>query len=295
MEARRQFRTELRQRLRQAFLRVHFRVTRFLGRASRRYYFEDYVRVYPGRGFNRLGREVKPDIHNFLAHQKFYRFAAQFVKGSRVGDVGCGSGYGCEMLKKAGAGQVYGCDISRHAIEFAKAHFGRCAEFTLQPITEMKSYADGYFDVTVCSEVLEDLKEYGMEERALQEMKRITRPGGLVVVGTPNAELLPDHGFSFDEILPLMQRNFPQFLLFENALVPFGEARASWEKRLSEGRTGAIVSERINPAETFLPETVTGEIKIKNGQEPGRLAFAGYDVDTTLLHNTLSWIVLATQ
>jgi len=30
-----------------------------------------------------------------LNHLKFYRFAAQFVRGKRVGDIGCGSGYGC--------------------------------------------------------------------------------------------------------------------------------------------------------------------------------------------------------
>jgi 2-polyprenyl-3-methyl-5-hydroxy-6-metoxy-1,4-benzoquinol methylase len=284
-------------RLKQVAKPIHFWVTRFFGRLTGKYYFEDYVRVYPdGAAFNQFGIRrsgVQSDVKNFLEHQKFYRFAAQFVSGKRVADVGCGSGYGCEILKHAGAAQVCGADLSRHAIAFARSRFGHCAEFTIQPITDLRSYADDSFDVTVCSEVLEHIKEYGREEDAVCQLKRITRPGGLVVLGTPNTEYLPDHGFSFEEISHLMRQNFQQFLLFENALVPVGEARLLWERRFQEGKTGTVISERINLAETPLPET--GEIEIKIGQEPGRLRFAGHEVDTCRLHNARSWVVVATK
>lgn len=145
--------------------------------------------------------------------------------------------------------------------------------------------------MTVCSEVLEHIKEYGMEHRALEALRRITRRGGLLVAGTPNIELSSDHGFSFDEMHALLSAHFERFLIFENALVPFGAARPVWEKRSKERRTGVIVTEAINLAETVLPEGSVPELK--RGLAPGRLEFPPYDIDTRLLHNTHSWIVLA--
>ncbi len=274
---------------------IYNSATHLIGRVTKRYYFEDYVRVYPGGiKFNRLGVRRKAttnDLNNFLNHSKFYRFAAQFVKEKRVADVGCGSGYGCEILKRSGAALVCGSDISKASINFAKSRYGNSAKFTVQGITNLHKYSDGFFDVTVSSEVLEHVKEYKMEEAALIELKRITRPGGLLIVATPNREMLGDHGFYFDEINALFKKFFSQICMFENALVPFGDAKQLWEKRLSEGRVGEIVSEHINLSETVLPAGVTPELK--KGIEAGKFKFASYDIDTALLHNTHSWIVLA--
>jgi len=265
------------------------------GRVSGRHYYEDFVRVYPdGLRLDKRGRPLQPTpktINNYLNHLKFYRFAAQFVRGKRVGDIGCGSGYGCKLLSDAGAEAVCGADASKEAIGFARQRYSSVADFTVQSITALDRFPDDSFDVTVCSEVLEHIKEYGMEHRALEELRRITRRGGLLVAGTPNIELSSDHGFSFDEMHALLSAHFERFLIFENALVPFGAARRLWEKRLQERRTGVIVTEEINLAETVLPE---GSVPVlKRGLASGRLEFPPYDIDTRLLHNTHSWIVLA--
>src|SRR5690606_19087351 len=161
-------------------------VTHTIGRISGRYYFEDYGRVYPdGVRYDRLGRlrEVREeDVRNFLNHQKFYRFAGQFAPGRRVADVGCGSGYGCEILKQSGALEVHGCDVSRTALAFARERFGGIAEFTEQGISDLHGYTDASFDVTISSEVLEHIKEYGLEAKALDELRRVTRAGGIVII-----------------------------------------------------------------------------------------------------------------
>lgn len=259
-------------------------ITRFVGKVTRRYYFEDYKRVYPdGTIFDRFGRRYQPtknDINNFLNHCKFYKFAAQFVKDKRVADVGCGSGYGCEILKKSGAALVCGSDISKHSINFAKSRYSNFAEFTVQGITDMKKYPDGFFDISISSEVLEHIKEYGMEEKAIIELKRITRNGGLLIIGTPNSEMLDEHGFSFEEINKLFQKKFSQFCIFENALVPFGDKKLSWENRLSEGKVGVIISEIINLSETVLPNDTNPQIK--KGIEAGSFKFANYNINTTI-------------
>jgi 2-polyprenyl-3-methyl-5-hydroxy-6-metoxy-1,4-benzoquinol methylase len=268
---------------------------RFLRRIAGMCYVEDFVRVYPdGLAFTSDGRlrEVSSaDRNNFLNHEKFYKFSAQFVSGKDVADVGCGSGYGCELMRRSGANSVNGTDLSRHSLEYARAKFGRSATFTLQGATRMRAYADDSFDVCVCSEVLEHLKEFGRERRAIEEIKRITKPGGLVIIGTPNSELLGDHGFDFEEMDGLLRSMFRRYTLIENALLPPGGGKFLWQKRLSEGRTGVIISENINLAETV--STSSDVFEAKRGLKPGILKSIGLEVDTSLLHNTHSWVALA--
>ena len=278
-------------------LRLYVSVGHLIGKLNKKYYFEDYVRVYPdGIVYDAFGVQSKADrmtLANYLNHVKVYQFAAQFVQGKCVADVGCGSGYGCEILKKAGAAQVYGCDVSTAAIKFAKSRYADFAQFTIQGMTDLYLYPDACFDVTLSSEVLEHVKEYGVEEKAILELKRITRDGGLLIIGTPNSELLGDHGFYFDEINSLFKNHFARYVIFENALVPFDKSRGLWEKRVAEGKVGVIVSEHIDRSETCISEDAT--VELKKGIEAGIYRFAGYDVDTTLLHNTHSWLVLAVK
>jgi len=275
--------------------RVFSYLAHSIGRMRKSYYFEDYMRVYPdGLAYYPLRVRRKPtktDLNNFTNHQKFYFFVSQFANGKKVVDVGCGSGHGCEVLKKRGGADVYGCDLSKASIAFAKSRFGESAQFSCQPMTDMKGYPDDFADVAISSEVLEHIKEYGKEEQAILEMKRITRNGGLLMIATPNSELLGAHGFYFDEISKLFAGHFSKFCIFENAFMPFGSARAAWEQRVKENRVGVVISELINLEESVAPEGMVPEIK--QGLPPGKFSFDGIEFDTTLLHNTHSWIVLA--
>lgn len=261
----------------------------------KKYYWEDFIRVYPhGIHYNRYGRQKKPsqmDLNNFRNHQKFYIFAAQFAREAVVADIGCGSGYGCDILKNSGAARIHGTDASPRAIEFARDHFDKAIDFTVQGITHMSLYRTDYFDMTVCSEVLEHIKEYNKEELAIKEMKRITRPGGIIVIGTPNSEILGDHGFSYEEINSLLKKHFTVYCIFENALVPFDSSKKAWERRLAESRIGVIVSEAINFAETVIPDKIVPQLK--KGVPAGIYHLGSLEIDTKLLHNTHSWAIVA--
>ena len=262
------------------------------GRISKKYYCEDFVRVYPnGIQINRLGWHKTAPPTNYLNHEKFYAFAAQFARGATLVDIGCGSGYGCALLKKAGAASVCGTDASAHAIGFARKKYGDHAEFSRQGVTNMALYCDDRFDVTLCSEVLEHIKEYGKEDQAVQEIKRITRPEGIVIIGTPNTELIEDHGFSFEEIETIIKRYFPRYCIFENALVPFGPSKELWEVRRSKGRTGVVVTQAINYDDTVFPDGTVPQSK--SGPPAGKHRVGSVEIDTSLLHNTHSWTVVA--
>lgn len=280
---------------RRTLLRAWERVSHAIGAYSERYYFEDFVRVYPdGIAFNRLGLKraaSKFQLNNFLNHRKFYLFAAQFARGRMVADIGCGSGYGCAILHAAGASSVVGADLSKHAVAFAQEHYGAVADFSIQGITCLGSYPNGAFEAVVSSEVLEHVKDYGAEELALAELKRIACAGAVVVIGTPNSELLSDHGFSYEEIDGLVRRHFTHYCIFENALVPFGESKAAWRQRVANRQTGVVVTQAINLRETALSAGDEPEIKV--GIPPGLYPLGELQIDTRLLHNTHSWIVVA--
>ncbi len=271
--------------------------THYIGRKTKRYYFEDYIRVYPdGLHYNRFGIKVAPkesDLKNYLNHRKFYEFAAQFVKGKKVADIGCGSGYGCEILKNRGAERVSGADISIESIRFARSRYGDLVDFSIQGITDLKEYQNGSFDVAVCSEVLEHIKEYRLENRAIVELKRIVRTGGLLIIGTPNLEMIEGHGFSYEEMDNLLRNNFARYCMFENALVPLGSGKTAWEQRVISGKVGIVVNESINFSETVIADGMP--LQVKSGIESGIMEFAGYEIDTKLLHNTHSWVVVAVK
>lgn len=282
--------------LRRALNALYNAATHAIGRLNGKYYFEDFVRVYPGGvAFSRLGRRREAtdlDRRNFANHAKFYRFAAQFVRGRTVADVGCGSGYGCAILRDAGAAAVHGADVSKAALSFAREHFGGAAEFSEQSITDLALYRDAQLDVAITSEVLEHVKEYGKEQVAVSELLRVTKPGGVIVLATPNTELLPGHGFSFDEMDELLRRNFATYALFENALAPPDPVRRQeWDRRVATRRTGVVVSQAIDLSETVLLGGRLPEVKI--GAPPGVHQLGGLAIDTSLLHNTHSWIAVA--
>lgn len=265
---------------------------------SKRYYFEDYVRVYPEKiAFDKYGRRrifTENDKKNYLNHRKFYFFASQFINHKKVCDIGCGTGYGCKILKEKGANLVMGTDISKHSIEYARRKFGKYAEFSIQPATNLKLFQDDSFNVSISSEVLEHLKEYTKEDVALKEMIRVTKNNGLIIIGTSNSELLGSHGFYFRELSNLLKHNFKRFIIFENALLPFSKKGIdSWKRRLKNGNTGIIITQNIHFSETVLPPGKQGNDLIKQGIASGSYKFYDIEIDTGILHNTHSFIAIA--
>ena len=263
---------------------------------------DDFVRVYPdGRCYDDKGHS-RPytdfDRKNYLNHVKFYRFAAQFAAGRSVLDVGCGTGYGTAMLADAGARRVCGCDLSDHALDYARREFGGKAEFIKASCTDMRTCADSSFDLIVCSEVLEHLTEAGQVDAALSEMKRVSGPEALFVLATPNVEMIPGHGFAHGDLHRLCDAHFSRFVVFENALVPLEDrSRSQWILRKLCGDMGLTVTQNINLAETALPPGVNPDgngALLKRGLPPGTVTVGRHRVDTRLLHNTHSFVAVAT-
>ncbi len=276
--------------------KIYFYIPHLFAKITRRYYHEDYLRVYPdGVAYYAFGlkrRATKRDRKNFLSHIKFYNFVTQFVKGKKIVDIGCGSGYGCKIIKEAGAELVHGCDASVHSINFAKSRYSKFANFTVQTVTDLNKYKSDMFDISVSSEVLEHVKEYNMQNKTLEEIKRVTGSGGLVIIGTPNVEVVEQHGYTFDEIDFLIKNHFNKYCIFENALIPYHNNEFLWKDRLLKGKTGVIISQNIDKKEIAFFERGV-KPKFKAGIKTGKFRFANIQINTDLLQNTHSWVIIA--
>jgi len=149
-------------------------------------------RVVPGK--------VEPDLFN--EHLSRYFFARGFASSRRVLDLGCGTGYGTAILAEA-AKNVIAVDISREAITYAMENYRRqgldflvadCIQLPIRSATQ---------DLVVCFEVVEHLSE---QHRLLDEISRVLKPDGLLLMSTPNRryyteerqEINPYHTHEFD-------------------------------------------------------------------------------------------------
>lgn len=92
--------------------------------------------------------------------------------GRHALDVGCREGHQTRWLEKRGY-KVTSIDISK---EFPAAR--------IVDINEPMPFEDHSFDLIWCSEVIEHVRD---PEFSLREMRRVTRPGGQLILTTPNS------------------------------------------------------------------------------------------------------------
>ena len=117
-------------------------------------------------------------------------------------DGGCAFGYGTATLATK-ARFVCGCDPSPELIERARKNCPGI-QFELCPLEKMP-YADESFEAITLTDVLEHVAD---EEEALNEMFRVLKPGGCLIITTPHKGLF---GFMDpDNYAWHLRTNFPR-------------------------------------------------------------------------------------
>ena len=112
-----------------------------------------------------------------------YRVALELlreVKDGKVLDLGCGVGEFCDILRDR-AYDVTAIDGLEEFVQAVKGRGHKVHKANLE--FERLPFADSEFDIVVSLDVIEHLwntKHY------LDEMRRVTRPGGLIVITTTN-------------------------------------------------------------------------------------------------------------
>jgi len=107
-------------------------------------------------------------------------------KNRSVLDAGCGTGVNLQWVQRfAGEGMITGIDVSPDALRFCgergQQYLG-CASVTDLP------FADEVFDLVTSFDVLCQLPGTGADQKALSEMFRVLKPGGIAFIRLPAFE-----------------------------------------------------------------------------------------------------------
>ncbi|MHB8469189.1 MAG: class I SAM-dependent methyltransferase [Gaiellaceae bacterium] len=117
---------------------------------------------------------------NERRHRAHAKLLAAVGANKRVLDVGCSSGYLAGPLVERG-NVVVGLELDPAAAREAEEH---CERVLIGDVETMALPLEpGSFDVVLCGDVVEHLRD---PVRALARLRPLLRPGGLLVVSTPN-------------------------------------------------------------------------------------------------------------
>lgn len=135
--------------------------------ASRAYYDEFSTHYEERRGGH------VPEGYHELLDQLESEYVRRFGEGREVLEVGCGTGLVLERIARF-ASRARGVDLSPGMLEKAKARGLDVQEGSATALP----FPDNSFDVTCSFKVLAHVPEI---DRALAEMARVTRPGGMIL------------------------------------------------------------------------------------------------------------------
>ncbi len=230
------------------------------------------------------GERFVPGVQGeiWIEHWHRYHFARRLVSGKRVLDVACGEGYGSALLARE-ASHVTGVDLSQEAIDHARRTYGArenlefaCATCTRVPLP------DASVDVVVTFETIEHIAE---QTQFVDEIARVLRPDGVLVISCPNKIEYTDRRdyhnefhvkeLYRDELGKLVHNRFPastwygQRTSYFSVIAPEEAARAGQLVEVSAGRPDesspvlnaplyfVIVASRAREALAAMPPTLS--------------------------------------
>ncbi|WP_235679857.1 glycosyltransferase [Cupriavidus necator] len=122
-------------------------------------------------------------------HMHRYAWCLQFVADRDVLDIACGEGYGSALLATR-ARSVIGVDIAEAAVNHARLRYHDRANLRYETGNAAAiPIADACVDVVVSFETIEHLTE---QTEMLAEIRRVLRPGGVLIISSPNKRVYSD-------------------------------------------------------------------------------------------------------
>ena len=144
-----------------------------------RYYPETYKEYVMGT--EKPGAFVRINRRYGLA--KRCRVITRRRRPGRLLDVGCGVGVLMDAMRRRGW-EVQGVDVTPSAVRIARARFGLDV---IEGALEEAGFPDERFDAVTLWNVIEHVPD---PPSTLREVARVLRPGGLLVLATPNVDAL---------------------------------------------------------------------------------------------------------
>jgi ubiquinone/menaquinone biosynthesis C-methylase UbiE len=174
-------------------------------------------------------------------HIHRYHEALRLINSNdAVLDIACGTGFGTDIIAGKTNGKVVGGDIAPEAIDECRSRWQKSnLEFKILDGTKL-DFPDQYFDKIVSFETIEHTGQY---KEMVAEFARVLKPGGQLILSTPNREVSSPDGiivnpfhiqeFTCDELKQILEISFPHVQLF-------GQRYMRYDKRSFRRSTGKL-------------------------------------------------------
>lgn len=129
----------------------------------------------------RVSHTDASDNYVFQRSLLAYHEAAKIVSGN-VLEIGTGSGYGVEIISPV-AGRFVTVDKFATGLDLSGYPN---VEFRRMEVPPLTGFDDGTFDYVISFQVIEHIKK---DRRMIEEMFRVLKPGGGLVISTPNRKM----------------------------------------------------------------------------------------------------------
>ena len=170
--------------------------------------------VYPGFRFWKF--EPQADANYALALKQLrQRLASTNGRAPRILDIACGDGVMTYRMRRAGM-DVVGLDLEQLALLIARDQLTKRdahgTEFVRGSCMALP-FPNGSFDGAVALELIEHL-DPALNDTFLSEIRRVLKPGGVVVITTPHKQtpelrsIYHTQEFSGNELKGLLARSF---------------------------------------------------------------------------------------
>ena len=128
----------------------------------------------------------RPDVSWEIRIKLASSYISRFVEARDpvLVELGCGTGAGLTRIKASlpdRSFRLLGTDISEHAVDAARAAGIQAYQVDLN--TDRLPFESDSVDVLMFLEVIEHLYD---SDRPMHEIRRVLKPGGLLVISTPN-------------------------------------------------------------------------------------------------------------
>lgn len=187
---------------------------------------KEFIRVLRSGRLIDLDRKDQIEVFNG-AMDRYTDIIHAFQDRHRVLDVGCAGGVMLSMLSELGH-ECHGVDIIDRAPEFPTIYKDKKIPFSVSNAeVDSLPYPENYFDAVACSQCVEHFTH--SPRHALQEFRRVLKPGGLVEIDVPNvacfrnrSRLLRGKNITWDfesayfDVEPIQQGNMSFFPMRHN-------------------------------------------------------------------------------
>jgi len=164
------------------------------------------------------------DLNNFPEHKPKNRIKLSYnwldVHIENLLDGGCSYGYGTKYLAQKSE-NTYGIDVNPIHISVAGKRY-KHINFR-QGVLENTDFNSEFFDAIVLNDVLEHTND---KVKTLNEMYRILKPGGMIIISTPHKGLFAfldpyNYGFNIRKYMPWFYKGLFKFIrLIKEGKIP---------------------------------------------------------------------------